>query len=317
MMHDELILLSRVTDEERQGLATLIGCKSAAPEDLVQAIHKESQSVFGRLFSKPLTYAEIVIQCLDKLKVGCNTSDPVPVLEAKLVHKVIGDAWARMTPAQREQLQHEMSRAAAIEGYDRNRFASLGPIAALSVAQLSGFGIYLFATTALSAVTGVAGVVLPFVAYTTMSSAISFVIGPVGWIGAGLFAIWKLTGPDYKKLIPAVLMIAALRDKYTPKHQPLTPKEGGWLRWVLLAIIVVIVYSVWPSSPTQIPPSPQAVSAQPARPPAANPKAKPATQTAPAKHRAAAPVKPQQQGDLRHCLSLKNDAEIARCANGR
>lgn len=312
-MHDELILLSRVTNEERQGLATLISCKSAAPEDLVQAIQNESQSLFGRLFSKPPTYVEIVIQCLGKLKVGFNTSEPVPALEARLVHKVIGDAWARMTPAQREQLQHEMSRAAAIEGYDKNRFASLGPIAALSVAQLSGFGIYLFATTALSAVTGVAGIVLPFAAYTTMSSAISFVIGPVGWIGAGLFAIWKLTGPDYKKLIPAVLMIAALRDKYTPKHQPPAPEEGGWLRWVLLAIIVIIGYVVWPSSPTQIPPSPQAVSPQPARPPAAIPKAKPATQTAPEKRKSGGPAKPQQQGDLRHCLSLKSDAEIARC----
>lgn len=316
-MHDELILLSRVTNEERQGLATLLGSKSATPEGLVQTIQNESQSLFGRLFSKPPTYGEIVVQCLEKLRVECKVSESVPTLEARLVHKVIGDTWARMTPVQREQMQHKMSQAAALEGYDQNRFASLGPIAALSVAQLSGFGIYLFATTALSAVTGVAGVVLPFAAYTTMSSAISFVIGPVGWIGAGLFAIWKLTGPDYKKLIPSVLLIAALRDKYIPRCPPQAHKEGGWLRWVLLAIIVVIAYVAWPSSRTQMPLSPPAVSAQPVQPPAATFKVKPAVQPAPERIRSTETAKPKQQGDLRHCLSLNNDAEIARCANGR
>ena len=44
--------------------------------------------------------------------------------------------------------------------------------------------------------------------------AIAALIGPVGWVGAGLFAIWKLTGPNYKKLIPAILYVSILRNKY-------------------------------------------------------------------------------------------------------
>ncbi|MBU7587572.1 MAG: hypothetical protein KAF91_32910, partial [Nostoc sp. TH1S01] len=54
---------------------------------------------------------------------------------------------------------------------------------------------------------------LPFVAYTTMSSTIAVIIGPVGWIGAGLFTAWQLTSPNYKRLIPAIIYICALRAK--------------------------------------------------------------------------------------------------------
>jgi uncharacterized protein YaaW (UPF0174 family) len=46
-----------------------------------------------------------------------------------------------------------------------------------------------------------------------MSSAIAVIIGPVGWLGAGLFAIWKLTDANYKRLIPAILYVSALRAK--------------------------------------------------------------------------------------------------------
>ncbi len=60
---------------------------------------------------------------------------------------------------------------------------------------------------------GVLSVTLPFAVYITMSSAIAVIIGPVSWIGAGLFTIWKLTGANYKRLIPAILYVSALRAK--------------------------------------------------------------------------------------------------------
>ena len=50
-----------------------------------------------------------------------------------------------------------------------------GVFGALTAAQLSGFGVYLLASTALGAITSTLGLTLPFVAYTTMSSAISVI----------------------------------------------------------------------------------------------------------------------------------------------
>ena len=46
-----------------------------------------------------------------------------------------------------------------------------------------------------------------------MSSTIAVVLGPVGWIGVGLFVLWKLTGPNYPRLIRAILYIAMLRAR--------------------------------------------------------------------------------------------------------
>ena len=321
-MNEELKLLSCATLEERRGLAALLGSKSSTPEGILFSIQQASQSLLGRMFSSDPTYRDIVLQCLEKLGVTSSRSEPISILEAKLVHKVLGDTWSRLTPVQREKMQQEMSNAAALEGIDRGRLASLGPIAALSAAQLSGFGIYLFATTALS-VTGVVGITLPFAAYTAMTSAISVVIGPVGWIGAGLFAIWSLTGPDYKKLIPAVLMIAALRDKYSPRTPPRKNGNVGWLRWVIVGI-GVIGFAIWqlPSSPpTPAASNPATAAAKPSigdqnagtgthmpqqasRPPDRQ-----------SKPRAAVASSVIGKRDMRHCLNLATNAEIARCAS--
>lgn len=319
-MTEEFSLLARVTNDERAGLARLLECQGTAPQDLMNALQRNSQSMAGRIFGTPPDYLEILHKCLDKLKVRYEKTEPRKALEAKLVHKVIGDAWSQMTPEQREGMQRAMAKAARIESLDESRLAALGPIAALSAAQISGFGIYLFATTALSAITGALGVALPFAAYTAMSSAISVVIGPAAWIGAGLFAIWKLTGPDFKRVIPAVLMISALRDKYT-RREPQPEYRGGWLRWVLLGMVIAIVYGCWPSKSKQVP----VESSTHALPPAhiAQPVVAPvALQPTPQPKKAAHKKKPKpssnaaarKRGDIRYCLDLPSPESVAQCA---
>ena len=81
--------------------------------------------------------------------------------------------------------------------------------ALLGAAQASGFGIYLASTTALGFLTHAVGVTLPFTIYTGMTSTIAFLIGPAGWLGAGLWGTWKLTEPEWKKLVPALVCIVA------------------------------------------------------------------------------------------------------------
>ena len=119
-------------------------------------------------------------------------------------------------------MEEELRRAA--QKFDKGGalVGSTSIFAALTAAQLSGFGIYLLASTSLGALTGVLGVTLPFAAYTMMSTAIATIIGPVGWIGAGLFLIWKLTGPNYKRLIPAILYISMLRSGQNPELPPVS-----------------------------------------------------------------------------------------------
>ena len=87
-----------------------------------------------------------------------------------------------------------------------------GVLVALTAAKLSGFGLYLAASTAVGAVTGGLGIALPFAFYTGMSKTIAAVIGPAGWAALGIAAVYKLGSPNMKKLVPAVLFIAAERN---------------------------------------------------------------------------------------------------------
>lgn len=204
-------LLAKSSLEERQGLSNILTAENMSTKALVDAFEWQSSSLFGYLFSSP-SYKDIVKQVADKIKADYKAYFTTEQIEVAIAQKVMETVWEKMTPDQRREMEKEWVRTA--QQFDKGgEFAKAGGVfAALTAAQLSGFGVYLLATTTLGAITGVLGITLPFAVYTTMTSAIAVILGPVGWIGAGLFAIWALTGPNYKKLVPAVLYVCALRS---------------------------------------------------------------------------------------------------------
>ena len=206
------MLLAKATPGECHALAEILDASSPHPKQIVMAFWWHCQSIFDYLAGSEPSYSYIVRQVAEKLDIDCfglNTED----LEVQIAQKILKTVWEKMTPEQRKKIENELQQIA--QKFDKSGVlaGSASIFAALTGAQLSGFGIYLAASTALGTLTGVIGVTLPFAVYTTMSSAIAVIIGPVGFIGAGLFAIWKLTGANYKRLIPAILYVAALRAK--------------------------------------------------------------------------------------------------------
>ena len=89
----------------------------------------------------------------------------------------------------------------------------LTTVAALGLAQASGFGIFLASTTALGFLTHAVGITLPFAVYSGLGSTIAFVIGPAGWLAAGAFFSWKLTKAEWKKIIPALIYIISVNSR--------------------------------------------------------------------------------------------------------
>ena len=80
----------------------------------------------------------------------------------------------------------------------------------MTVANLGGFSTYMLMSSFLSVVSfGTLG----FGAYTAASSLLSTIIGPVGWTALGIYAVYKWTQPDFKKLIPAVITVALIRKR--------------------------------------------------------------------------------------------------------
>ncbi len=209
-MRELRAILDKATPEERRGLAGVLEADGYEDEDIDKAFRWNSQSAFGYFLGDEPSYYEIVKQTADKLGIthhGVGTKD----LEVRIARKVFQTAWEEMPPEQKKKMEAELRRMAQKfdKGGELAKSASI--FAALTAAKLSGFGVYLLASTSLGALTGAVGTTLPFIVYTTMSSTIATVLGPVGLIGAGLFAIWKLSGPNYQRLISAVIYVLLLR----------------------------------------------------------------------------------------------------------
>ena len=212
-VNDVKRLLQNATKEEIEGLTEIIEAKSPTPESIIDSFWRNCQSVFGYFSGSEPSYKDIVCQVANKLKIDCKNYHDIKEIEIKIAQKVLETVLEKVTPEQRKEMEEELHKIAQ-KFDDTGSFVSTGGIfAALTAAQLSGFGVYLLASTTLGTITSILGFSLPFTVYTTMSSAISVIIGPVGWIGAGLFAIWKITGPKYKRLIPAIIYIFFLRSK--------------------------------------------------------------------------------------------------------
>lgn len=133
--------------------------------------------------------------------------------ELYLSHAVIIAALQRMSPSQRIKFfntnidMDKIMESAKIKS--TNLKGSVMAATALGVAQASGFGVFLASTTALGFLTHAIGITLPFAVYTGLTSTIAFVIGPAGWLVAGIWGAWKLTQPKWKHIIPPLLYIVS------------------------------------------------------------------------------------------------------------
>lgn len=221
------VLLAHTSQEHRQALSKLLDCSGDSPAALAEGFHDQGLVLFSR-FRRPrdraLSYSEIVCKLAAKLRIRNSSSIALNDLEVAIAEKIFKAGWRKLTPAQEQQLKESLARTA--NAFDRTgALAQSGSIfAALTTAQLSGFRVYLMASTALAFISGALELTLPFVVYSTVSSAIAVIIGPAGWVGAGLLAIWKLTRPSHKRLISAVVFIAMLRaERHYRLFRPVRP----------------------------------------------------------------------------------------------
>jgi uncharacterized protein YaaW (UPF0174 family) len=221
---DELhTLLSAATAEERAAFRKLLDtevCLDDSPAELARGLLWLNQSVVEAairgLTGREERYRDVLRGVSRKLGLKPDPEASCAAMEAEIARSVVRTVWEKMTPAQRAEMDAKIAEVAAQHGKTREWAKAGGAVTAILAAEASGFGVYLLATTGLSAIAGLAGITLPFAVYTSMTSIMGVILGPVGWVGTGIFAIWKITGPNYQKLIPAVLYLAMLRQKYFP-----------------------------------------------------------------------------------------------------
>jgi len=144
-------------------------------------------------------------------------STSTKLLELYLVETLMIKAMFSMNPSDRHKTLNETFNPEEISKQTKIKGLHSGPLSALgtlALANASGFGIYLAATTTLGFMTHAIGITLPFAVYTGLTSTIAFIIGPVGWLGAGIWSFWTLTGAEWKKIIPALVYIISVNSRY-------------------------------------------------------------------------------------------------------
>jgi uncharacterized protein YaaW (UPF0174 family) len=193
-------------------------------------LEEHFRSVGSSIFGKRRSYREILLDTAKKVGASYSEAGTTLAVENAIVSQVWKQALEDMTGKQRTQVRESIAELASKHG--RQIGTELSGFAALGAAQLSGFGIYMAGSTLLGSINGALGLGLGFGAFTGLSSLISVVIGPVGWAALGLFTVAKPGGPNYKKIIPVIFVVATYRaecadaDGTSPTLGP-RPKQTG------------------------------------------------------------------------------------------
>ena len=212
---DVLKLLEQASPDQRESLRQILDAPSPDPDKLISTMCQQSLSMFGTFKSgftgQEPVYRDLLNILAKRVRAQFSEHETDAEVEAKITQKLFNTMVEKLTPEERKELERNLRDAEKEVGHGKTLVKGGGTLAALAAAQLSGFGVYMLASTTLGAITGAIGVTLPFAVYTTMSSAISVLIGPVGWVFAGLCILNGLSQPNCKKLASIVLFITALR----------------------------------------------------------------------------------------------------------
>lgn len=236
-----LSILAEISHEDRENLAWLLELeKGSSVDDICECMRWRYQSKIRAMLANPiqsgwkalgssvdddsspsptLYWEDLVAGLARSLKVYDPNAGVLN--ELYISHAIIVRALGRMTPQGRKDYFQQPTRDAVIERgkHGDNRIASaLRPFGVLGLANSAGFSLYTASTTALGFVTHAVGVTLPFSAYIGLTSSIAVMIGPVGWLAASGYAFWKLTSPEWKKLMPAIVYIIDIRAAWALKE---------------------------------------------------------------------------------------------------
>lgn len=204
-------LLEHATDEERGNLAVILGVDTGSrPAAIVAALRKAgSHGLMSAIRGGHVPYEKVVKDVAKKLgaKVLAEKMSAAD-LEKHAVGAAMEQMLAKASPEERKALLTELAK-----GQASSSSGLMTATGGLVLANLSGFGLYMAASSSLAAITGAVGLTLPFAVYTGLSSVLGVVTGPVGWATVALVAVYKLGGAEYKKTVPGVIAMASCRAR--------------------------------------------------------------------------------------------------------
>lgn len=173
-------------------------------------------------------YAEIVRATANELKIKVKDHHTVSEIEDRILSEVIdlakeniikeyGQAeWDKIVKQVEQDIDDMISKgglsAAVVESLKKARGA--GVIAMLVAGNLAGFALYAVLNQTFFAIARFIGLRIGVAtAGPIIGGTVAFLLGPAGWLFAGLLLVFDLGNTSWKKTIPAVVVVASYRRK--------------------------------------------------------------------------------------------------------
>ncbi|MBD0345802.1 MAG: hypothetical protein ICV63_13460 [Coleofasciculus sp. Co-bin14] len=208
-------IVSLATEEQRQNMVELTNSAFGnSPETLCNHIRYLRAGSIGQLFWNN-SWKQVVTDVADHIGIDWPSTLEgrswhnleTQEIETAVVTKLFQNMLEQLSPEQRQQIVMEMRR----ETDDPHLEGLLLGGSAMAVARMSGFGVYLLASTVLGSLTNALGITLPFAVYMGMSQTIAFILGPVGWVALAGGILFTLNQPNWNRLSLAVVYVSMLR----------------------------------------------------------------------------------------------------------
>ena len=232
---DRCLNHERMTREDWQSLTKVLDVELPAPGDRRQTINQELRHSYGhtvanlgREWSEP-DYEVIVRACAKKLNITVRKHNSVTELEDRILADLVDRARERIIKEKGQQAwtsietqaQKEIERRIEAGGVPPETAAQLrgvggvGMLGALIAGRLAGFGLYMVANQAFFAIAKFLGWRIGVaVAGPIIGTGLAFLLGPAGFLIAGAYLAASLGDTNWKKVIPAVAIVAMLRRRF-------------------------------------------------------------------------------------------------------
>lgn len=158
---------------------------------------------------KGVLYKEVLCDVCDKMKVNYNKDSNVERIENALLSKVLEDALEKMSSDEIKQLATEIGIK---NTQNITKQALLGSFQIIF--KMGGFKSYQLTVIIVNAILKVLiGRGLSVAGNAVLTRTLSILTGPIGLAITGLWTAIDIAGPAYRITIPAVIQVAALRQK--------------------------------------------------------------------------------------------------------
>ena len=162
-------------------------------------------------------YKEVVTDVADKMKANYRKGASVEELETAIINTVLGNAWEKMSTAEREALIAEC-KLSGKSGKSGKAWMAGGSAAALQAAfKAGGFASYKLLVVVVNGMVrkaigvGLASSGLSLATNAMLTRTAAIIVGPIGWAITGIITAIQVAGPSYKVTIPCAVYIAYLR----------------------------------------------------------------------------------------------------------